>query len=52
MEMENLENQIKILENDLYAKDDPLKEKELIILRAKYNKMSTDESAKSLMWLP
>lgn len=24
---------------------------ELIILSAKYNKMSTDESAKSLMWL-
>ncbi len=51
MEMENLENQIKILENDLFAKDDPLKQKELIILRAKYNKISTDESAKSLMWL-
>lgn len=39
MEMESLENQIKILENDLYAKDDPLKQKELIILRARYNKM-------------
>lgn len=35
----------------MYAKDDPLKKKELIILRAKYNKMSTDESDKSLMWL-
>lgn len=28
-----------------------MKQKELLILRAKYNKMSTDESAKSLMWL-
>ena len=49
--MENLENQIKILRKDLYAKNDPVKQKELIILKAKYNKMSTDESAKSLMWL-
>ena len=47
----HLENQIKTLENDLYVKDDDLKQKELLILRAKYNKMSTDGSAKSLTWL-
>lgn len=37
-----LENQIKILGNDLHAKDDHLKQKEIIILRDKYKMMSTD----------
>lgn len=44
MEMENLED-------DLYEKDNNLKQKKLLILRAEYDKISTDESAKSLMWL-
>lgn len=49
-EMRDLEKQIKKLENDLDQGNDPLKHKELLFLRSKYNELSTDRAAKSLLW--
>lgn len=51
IEMENLEKQIKSIEIDLNKRDDPTKQSELLVFRTKYNKLSTDKAAKSLLWL-
>lgn len=50
-QMEILDKQIKSLELDLNASDDPIKQSELLRLRTEYNKLSSDAAAKSLMWL-
>lgn len=50
-EMEHLEKEIKSLEIQLNEKDDLIKQKQLFLLRTKYNKLSVDKAAKSLMWL-
>lgn len=51
IEMETIENEIRILEQDLYNDYNQSKVKELQIMRAKYNKLSIDKVAKSLLWL-
>ena len=51
MEMETIENQIRLLEQDLYNNYNQQKANELQIVRAKYNKLSIEKIAKSLMWL-
>lgn len=50
-QMEILDKQIKSLELDLNASDDPITQSELLRLRTEYNKLSSDAAAKSLMWL-
>lgn len=49
--MENLEKQIKSLETDLNENDDSTKQRELLLLRTQYNKLSADKAANSLLWL-
>lgn len=46
-----LQMQIKSLEIDINNKDDPEKQKRLLILRTEYNKLTSDKAAKSLLWL-
>lgn len=43
--------QIKLLEIDLKESDDPTKQRDLLLLRTKYNKLLAEKTAKSLMWL-
>lgn len=50
-EMNKLEKQIKSLEIDINNKDDLEKQKQLLILRTEYNKLTSDIAAKSLLWL-
>ena len=50
-EINELERQIKSLEIDINNKDDPEKQKRLLILRTEYNKLTSDRAAKSLLWL-
>lgn len=50
-QMVTLDKQIKSLELDLYTRDDPIKQNDLLRLRTEYNKLSSDAGAKSLMWL-
>ena len=49
-EIIQLDSQIKLLENELSECSDPEKLKQLLVMRAKYNKLTTDKVAKSLMW--
>lgn len=42
---------MKSLEIDINNKDDPEKQKQLLILRMDYNKLTSDKAAKSLLWL-
>lgn len=46
IEMESLEKQIKSLEMDINESDNPTKQRDLLLLRAKYNKLSADKAAK------
>ncbi|KAJ0062189.1 hypothetical protein NL108_017638 [Boleophthalmus pectinirostris] len=46
----SMEEQIKTLENEFYSTKDPQKLQNLRIMRAKYDKLTTDKVAKSLMW--
>lgn len=50
-EINELEKQKKSLEIDINNKDDPEKQKQLLILRMEYNKLTSDKAAKSLLWL-
>jgi len=50
-DLNELEKQIKSLEIDINNKDDPEKQKRLLILRTEYNKLTSDKAAKSLLWL-
>ena len=47
--METLE--IKALETELNQGDDPVKQRDVLLLRSKYNKLSADKAAKSILWL-
>ena len=49
VEMETLE--IKALETELNQGDDPMKQRDALFLRTKYNKLSADKAAKSILWL-
>ena len=51
IELESLEKQMKSLEMDINDCDDTTKQRDLLLLRAKYNKLSADKAARSLMWL-
>lgn len=50
-EMVKLEKQIKSLEIDINKHEDYGKQKQLLVLRAQYNKLTSDKAAKSLLWL-
>lgn len=49
--MVKLEKQIKSLEIDINKHEDYGKQKQLLVLRAQYNKLTSDKAAKSLLWL-
>ena len=51
LEMETLEKQIKSLEVELNEGEDLAKQRVLLLLRAKFNKLSIDKATKGLMWL-
>lgn len=48
--MQTLEGQIKTLELDLYENNDEDKQQQLTVMRAEYNKLTTDRVAKILLW--
>ena len=48
-EINNLEKQLKSLEIDIKNKDDPEKQKQLLILRTEYNKLTSGKAAESLL---
>lgn len=50
-EIDKLEEKIKSLETDINNKDDPEKQKQLLVLGTEYNKLTSDKVAKSLLWL-
>lgn len=47
----NLEKQIKAIEQQLFNRYDPLKQKEILILKAQYNELTSSKIVKNLMWL-
>ena len=49
-ELRVLENQIKKAEDEFYRDNDPGKLQNLSVMRAKYDKLTSDKVAKSLMW--
>lgn len=49
-EIQTLERQIKTLELDLYENIDEDKQQQLAVMRAQYNKLTTDKVAKTLLW--
>ena len=49
-ELRTLESQIKSLENEIYKNNDTGKLLNLSVLRAKYDKLTSDNVAKSLIW--
>lgn len=49
-ELRTLENQIKKAEIEIYNNNDPEKLHNLSVMRASYDKLTTDKVAKSLMW--
>ncbi len=50
-ELINLEAQIKVLELDLHQNDSPEKHRELLLLRARYNELSTNKIVTNPLWL-
>lgn len=50
-QVENLEKQIKAIEQQLFNRYDPLKQKEILTLKAQYNELTSSKIVKNLMWL-
>lgn len=49
--MEDLEEQIRTLEQQLFNSNDPLKQKEILVLKTRYNELTCSKIEKSLLWL-
>lgn len=50
-QLEDLGKQIKVIERHLFSNFDPSKQKELLVLKAKYNEITSSKISKNLMWL-